>query len=195
MATLYAHLGMVEPAIREVNRALEIDPTNESVRSELPQIYWISALYDEAIEEHRRVGANVPWLYFYYLGALRYDEANRLIDVALDRNPKDALALSARDQIQARQGKAQGLRPPLSTAARMNRTMHHATYARACVWASVGNAAVALEWMKETVALGMPVYPAFQRDRCFDPIRQSPEYTRFMADLKPVWERYVRAMR
>ena len=195
MGELYAHLGMVEPALRELRRALEIDPTNESVRSALPQVYWYSALYEEAIEEHRRVGANVPWLYFYYIGAGRYDEANRLIDVALDRNPKDALALGARDQIQAHQGKAQGVRPPLSTAARMNRTMHHATYARACVWASVGNAAVALEWMKETVALGMPVYPAFARDRCFDPIRQSPEYTNFIADLKPVWEGYERTMR
>ena len=31
----------------------------------------------------------------------------------------------------------------------------------------------------------MPVYPAFERDACFDPIRRSPEFGRFIAELEP----------
>jgi hypothetical protein len=41
----------------------------------------------------------------------------------------------------------------------------------------------------------MPVYPAFERDSCFARIRQTPPFITFMADLKPVWDEYRRAMR
>jgi uncharacterized protein YozE (UPF0346 family) len=39
------------------------------------------------------------------------------------------------------------------------------------------------------------VYPAFVRDRCFDRIRQSAQFTRFLADFKPIWEEYERRLR
>jgi hypothetical protein len=77
----------------------------------------------------------------------------------------------------------------------MNRTIHHTAYFQACLWARGANADVAVEWMKETVITGMPVYPAFERDRCFESIRRSPQYIQFMASLKPVWDGYERAMR
>jgi hypothetical protein len=77
----------------------------------------------------------------------------------------------------------------------MSRTYHHATYTWACVNALAGDAAAAVRDLEETVRNGMPIYPAFERDRCLDPVRQSAEFVRFMANLKPVWDGYVRAMR
>jgi eukaryotic-like serine/threonine-protein kinase len=200
MGGFLAHLGLVEPALRELRRALEIDPTNAAVKSEFPQVYWYAARYDEAIEEHRRIGADIPWLYFYYLGAGRVDESRRLIDVAGDRNPANTMLPGARAMLLALEGKhadahAQAQRPPLPAAVRLNRTMHHAAYFQACLWARAANAEVAVDWMKETVSTGMPVYPAFERDRCFESIRRSPQYIQFMASLKPVWDGYERAMR
>jgi hypothetical protein len=41
----------------------------------------------------------------------------------------------------------------------------------------------------------MPIYPAFERDACFDSIRRTAPFVRFMAELKPVWEEYQRRMR
>jgi serine/threonine-protein kinase len=195
LGSLYAHLGMVEPALSALRRALEIDPTNEAVRNEFPQVYWYAGRHDEAIQELRRIGADVSWSYLYYVAAGRYEEANRLIDVALDRNPKNATALNARRAIEARLGHAPAVRPPVPPELRMNRTIHHAAYGNACNWAVGGNSALAVQWMRETVALGMPVYPAFSRDRCFDPVRQSPEFLAFMAELKPIWDTYERTMR
>jgi eukaryotic-like serine/threonine-protein kinase len=200
MGLFLAHLGFVEPALRELRRALEIDPTNAAVKSEFPQAYWYAGRYDEAIEEHRRMGADVPWAFFYYLGADRVDESRRLIEVAADRNPANPTLTAARAMLLALEGKhadaqAQAQRPPLPAAARLNRTMHHAAYFQACLWARGANAEVAVDWMKETVTTGMPVYPAFERDRCFESIRRSPQYIQFMASLKPVWDGYERAMR
>jgi hypothetical protein len=41
----------------------------------------------------------------------------------------------------------------------------------------------------------MPNYPAFARDRCFDPIRRDARFEQFMTKLKPVWDDYERKMR
>ena len=46
-----------------------------------------------------------------------------------------------------------------------------------------------------SVAAGMPIYPAFARDRCFDPIRRDMRFEQLMARLKPVWDDYERKMR
>jgi hypothetical protein len=65
----------------------------------------------------------------------------------------------------------------------------------ACIFALAGDAATAVKWLDDTVVTGMPIYPAFARDRCFDPIRGDARFEQFMARLKPVWEDYERKMR
>lgn len=52
-----------------------------------------------------------------------------------------------------------------------------------------------MTWMETTVKAGMPIYPAFVRDTCFDGIRRSAPFTRFMTVFKPVWDEYERRMR
>ena len=36
LGTFYAHVGLVDAAMRELQRALEIDPTNASIQAEIP---------------------------------------------------------------------------------------------------------------------------------------------------------------
>jgi hypothetical protein len=86
-------------------------------------------------------------------------------------------------------------RKQVTTAARKNLTYHHAAYLRGCISALGGDAVTAVRWLQETVDTGMPIYPAFVRDKCFEPIRQTPQFSKFLADLKPVWEDYERRMR
>jgi hypothetical protein len=66
---------------------------------------------------------------------------------------------------------------------------------QACVYALAGDADAAVDWLDAIVKHGMPVYPAFARHTCFDLIRSSASFTRFMANLKPVWEDYARRLR
>jgi len=198
MGSLLAEAGLLEPAIRHLRRAIEIDPTNESARAEIPNSYWINAMYEEAIAANRQLTRPVAWSYFYYAGAGRREDARRLIDEALARNPDDGIALSARALLLAwggRHAEARALLPALPPAARRGQTYHHATYLRACVSALGGDAETAVRWLQETVDTGLRVYPAFERDRCFDRIRQAAPFTRFMADFKPIWEEYQRRLR
>jgi eukaryotic-like serine/threonine-protein kinase len=198
LGSFYAHLGMVEPAQRHLMRALEIDPTNDSARTELTNLYWFSALYDQAIAENQKLVRPIAWTYYFYVGAGRLEEGQRLIDAALARDPKDGLAKGARALLLAFQGKhaeAQQWLDPIADDFRMDRRFHHAAYQRACISSLAGDAQNALKWLDDTVKAGMPIYPAFARDRCFDPIRRDARFEQFMAKLKPVWDDYDRKMR
>ena len=197
LGSFYVELGLLERGLRELGRALEIDPTNDAVRSEIPNAYWINAMYEDAIKANLALLRPVAWSHLYYVGAGRLDEARRMIDEALARNPEDRGALNGRALLLAREGRhaeaRRLLKPMLPTAAR-GRTYHHATYARACIDALAGDARAAVHWLEETATHGMPVYPAFARDSCFDPIRGSAPFIRFMTELKPVWDEYARRM-
>ena len=83
---------------------------------------------------------------------------------------------------------ARRLLKPMPPEAARRRTYHHGTYTRACIDALGGDAEASVHWLEETATHGMPIYPAFARDSCFDPIRGSARFIRFMNELKPVWD-------
>ncbi len=155
-------------------------------------------MYEEAIAANRELTRPVAWSYFYYAGAGRREDARRLIDEALARNPNDPGATAGRALVFAWEGRdaeAKALLPDPPPAARRGQTYHHGTYLRACVCALGGDADGAVRWLRETVDTGLRVYPAFARDRCFDRIRQTVQFMRFMADFKPIWDEYERRLR
>jgi TolB-like protein len=198
MGSLLAEAGLIEPALRYLRRAIEIDPTNDAARAEIPNAYWYNAMYDEAIAANQRLTRPVAWSYYFYVGAGRREDARRMIDEALARNPDDRAAIGARALLLAWEGRhaeARALLPDLPRAERRAQTYHHATYQRACITALAGDADGAARWLQETVDTGLRVYPAFVRDPCFDRIRQTVPFTRFLADFKPVWEEYERRLR
>jgi serine/threonine protein kinase/tetratricopeptide (TPR) repeat protein len=196
LGTFYAHVGLLDAALRELRRALEIDPTNASIQNEIPNAYWYSARYDEAIAADLKLERPVSWNYFYYIGAGRTDEGRRMVDQALARNPKDPVASAGRFWLLALEGKYAEARKLLTNPDNeMNRTFHHGAYLKACVSALTDDAMSTVQWLQATVRNGMPIYLAFSRDKCFDKVRGAPEFAAFMAKLKPVWEEYERAMR
>ena len=197
LGSFYVELGLLEAGLREFGRALEIDPTSDSARSEIANAYWINAKYEDAIKANLALPRPVPWSYLYYAGAGRLDEARRMIDEALARNPEDGAALGGRALLLAKEGRhveARRLLKPMPPEAARRRTYHHATYTRACIDALGGDAEASVHWLEETATHGMPIYPAFARDSCFDPIRGSAKFNRFMNELKPVWDEYARRM-
>ena len=105
LGTFYVELGLLEPGLRELGRALEIDPTNDAARSEMANAYWTNAMYEEAIKANLALPRPVAWSLLYYVGAGRLDEARRLIDEALARNPEDPAALNGRALLLAKEGR------------------------------------------------------------------------------------------
>ena len=57
LGMLYAHVGMPDDAKREVDRAIELDPTSDRLRTEIVNVYWANALYDQAIQANQALPA------------------------------------------------------------------------------------------------------------------------------------------
>jgi len=195
LGILYAHMGLEEQAIREMQRAIEIDPSSEIVQSRYREIHDLLYRPDEAIAARRRFPnpAGAPSrLFKSYLWKNQIEEARREVV------PQDSFALSTEALIAALQGNHTAARaaiPAIDDYARNNRAYHHTAYNIACTYAVLGDASSAVKWLKETADFGMPNYTLFSRDPHLDKIRNDPGFVRFMAELKTRFEKYAQEFR
>ena len=201
LGILYAHMGLEEQAVRETQRAIEIDPTSEIAQSRFREIYDLFYRPDKAIEVralYPNPAGTPSFVRKSYLWKGMFSEARREADELLAQSPRDSVALSAKALILALQGDLGAARaaiPALDDDSRNSRAYHHSTYNIACIYAVLGDAANTVKWLKETVDTGMPNYPLFARDPHLDKIRNDQAFIQFMAELKPRYEKYQQDFR
>lgn len=188
---------MIDSALRALQRAIEIDPTNAANQAEVVNGLMFNTRYQDAIAGAEKLSPRPGGWLMAYVGGGDVVEARRHLTEALATNPKNTVLRALNALLLAREGKFREAEAALETpteAQRRNRNYHHGTYSRACVYALGGNADRSVELMREAVEHGLPNYPAFSRDTCFDPIRHTAVFTKFMSELKPIWEGYERAL-
>ncbi len=201
LGILYAHMGLEEPAVRETQRAIEIDPTSEIAQSRFREIYDLFYRPDKAIEVralYPNPAGTPSYIRKSYLWKGMFSEARREADELLAQNPQDSMGLSAKALIFALQGDLGAARkaiPVMDEDSRKSRAYHHSTYNVACIYAVLGDAGNTVRWLKETVDFGMPNYTLFSRDPHLDKIRKDPAFVQFMAELKPRFEKYQQDFR
>jgi len=193
LAYLYTHLGLEDLATRELARAFEIDPTSENLKGTSLLIYEVQSKYDEyaANRSNRRDGRSEAW---YFMGKGRFDEAQKAIEEWSAKQPghpqlqpTKALLLALKGDFRAAEAEipivinAHPLKDPL---------YHHAAYDIACVYALEGKSAEAVKWLREAAVTGFQLYPRYERDAYLNRIRQTPEFIRFLAEMKVQNDRY-----
>ena len=67
---------------------------------------------------------------------------------------------------------------------------HHTQYYVGAAHAVMGDTRQAVSWLKKASREGLPCYPLFERDPDLDSLRQDPEFSAFMAQLKAQVERF-----
>ena len=177
---LYAHVGMLRRCEARVSIAPSnwIRPATGWAHGDRERVLGLTPCMTRPSRPTRRFPRPVPWAYFAYVGAGRLEAGAGAIDaVAASQSvrwPGDARPSSDCWRMQGRhaargraaQTGAGGRRP---SAGRSIMLLIH----RACIYALGGDATTSVEWMERTVETGMPNYPTFARDRCFDLIRSS----------------------
>ena len=127
----------------------------------------------------------------YYIGKGRLDEAQSALEKEMADDPSPYV-LSDKAKLLALKGntrEATELLPQiLKGADRQNLTYHHLMYEVACNYALLGNSGEAVKFLREAAATGYSPYELYTQDPYLDPIRSSPEFVQFMADMKPVYE-------
>jgi hypothetical protein len=66
---------------------------------------------------------------------------------------------------------------------------HHAEYDIGTAYATMGEKAEALSWLRRAAADGFPCYPLFRKDPLLDPLRTDPAFKAFLEEMKADWER------
>ncbi len=197
LAILYAHMGLESAFRREVARAIEIDPS-----SDLGRVFSVEGLVlldrpDEAIATARRNGfpisANRVPNALLSLG--RIDEARGAADDLLKESPRHHYALTLRELVAAASGERPADEETVRRAEESGRRLrdyHHTAYNIALLRAVQGDTPGAVDWLRRTVAAGMPDRTLFLRERLLAKVRMSSEFAAFDAELEPVWNRYER---
>jgi len=197
MAHLYAHLGLEEPALRELQRAMEIDPTSDVNRGRYVTVQEMLGRTDDAIAASVRFFPDKPEHRPFYalLCSNRLEEAQKVLDAGFAKTPDDVNLQSSQILLLAVRGKlaeADAEIPKIVAAAKPGRGFHHIAHDIAAVYALEGNAQKSVEWLQKAADAGLPNYPMFARDPNFERIRQEAVFVQFMANLKKRWDVYDR---
>ncbi|MBK5293379.1 MAG: protein kinase [Acidobacteriia bacterium] len=193
LAALYSHMGLEQQALAGMEKAIAIDPLSQLVRSRMVEGNALLGRFDESIALASRF-QNFQGVSWALVAKGRLEEAQRQINSDLAANPKAPHALGPQAILLAMQGRfreAEAIGVKMEGLGK-DRSYHHATYALACVYALESKPVEAVKWLQKTVEYGMPNYLLFTRDPNLGRIRSSPEFVRFMAELRPQWEGYMR---
>jgi eukaryotic-like serine/threonine-protein kinase len=193
LAYLYTHLGLEDLAARELARALEIDPTSESLNGATLLMYEVQSKYDEyaANKSVRRNSQSEVW---YFLGKGRSDEAQKAFDEWASKQPTHlelhaikALLLAVKGDFRSAEAEI-----PIIINEHLHKDplYHHAAYDIACVYALEGKSAEAVKWLRESAVTGFHLYPRYERDAYLNRIRKAPEFIQFLAEMKAENDRY-----
>jgi serine/threonine protein kinase/TolB-like protein len=196
LPAILGHVGLDDLASRELQRALDIDPTSQSLRDLKIILPYLRGDPDAWFVERKQIPSGFarvdPW---YYLRKGLLADAQKAIDERLPKTPQNydllmqqALLLALRGDSRAAESRVSEI---LSKIQPNDQSRHHSTYDAACIYALTGNSSEAVKWLKETAATGFPNYPLFARDHFLDRIRQSPEFVQFMAEQKAQWDTFL----
>ena len=192
LGVIYWHNGLEDLADRELQRALEIDPTSEKVKEEIYNSTILSGRTDEGLAARQRFFNSDPDLR-YYLEKKRLSDAQPLLEQALARDPNNpevrlrkALFLALKEDFSAAEQEIPWILEHLPK----NRGYHHSAFEIARVYALSGKSEEAVKWLRESAETGLACYPLFERDPYLDRVRQAPEFIQFMSEMRAQLENY-----
>jgi tetratricopeptide (TPR) repeat protein len=177
-----------------MQRALEIDPTSEFVKSILVGMPEIVRNYDQELAAAQKFFRQSKPSVQYFLAKGQLDQAQKSIEELAQQEPNDrdlpqqrALLYALRHDFARAEAEFPSI---LAKIPRNDPNIHHAIYTIACVYALEGKSDKAVKSLRETAATGFPCYPLFARDPYLNRIRQAPEFVGFLGEMKAQNERF-----
>jgi serine/threonine protein kinase/tetratricopeptide (TPR) repeat protein len=198
---IYLHIGMLDKAWEEIQKALAINPGNTLARYRLGVIDMCRAKYEEAFQifNSTPLDKNPSLLTFYTANALfrlgREEEAMGMIEHFLKDHPNDegGAVTSVKAMILAKAGKNSEAEAAIQRAIEIGRGyahFHHTSYNIASAYALMNQPEPAMKWLQVTADEGFPCYPLFEGDANLVNLRKDPRFVAFLANQKQQGERY-----
>ena len=193
------HIGHLAAGLRDIDRAVAINPANTTARFRYGPIYVYQLKFDEAIAALRRVPKEsfpAQWVYqmaWALVSLNRLDEADRVLREALAENAADqgGVIHAARGMLRAKRGDRKGAEADISDAVRLGRNyihFHHTAYSIAAIYSTLHEFDKAEEWIENAAGDGFPNYAYFEKDPNLEGLRTTPRFRTFLARLRAEWE-------
>ncbi len=201
LSLVYSHIGLMDEARREVERALEINPNNTLARYRVGVYAQYQGRFAEALAAHKTIPRDfTPLLVDRTTAELLIQtgqpaEAERIVDDHLRKFPKDegGSFTSVKALLLAKSGRHTEAEEAIRRADEIGSDFghfHHTAYNIACAYAAMGRPDEAVRWLERTADTGFPNFPYFQIDPNLEPIRTDPKFAEFTNKLRLQWERY-----
>lgn len=198
-AVILYHIGHIQEAWRDIDRALSINPANDTARFRRGPMLNYQGKFQEAIDLLNRVPRGTyPLLWTYQrawaLQSLgRLPEASNVVNLALAENVRDpgGTIYAARAMIRAKSGDRKGAEADIATAIRVGKGFghfHHTAYSIAAVYSILGKLDQAEEWIENASNDGFPCYTLFENDPNLERVRTLPRFVAFVAKLHQQYE-------
>lgn len=200
LATILAHIGLLEQAREMYERGAMFHPRRE-VSHSITQVYIWQQKYDLAEEEICRWRTDFPSNKYavYFAPQIpmmtgKWEEVRVRLDEARKLLPDEPLILSLEGLFQALIGKHEQALLWLNRACVIPRTFghaHHSYYQIAAILSLVGKSKEAFEWLERSVGAGFACWPFFLKDPCLENLRRLPEFEVLVSALQAKYPRYL----
>ena len=205
LALVYIHVGMLDRAWTEIERALAINPANTMARFRYGVIDMYRGRYESALAifNSTPLEKNPSMLTFQKASALfqlgRIQEATSLADEYLAKYSTDegGTVMSVEALLQAKAGQPQAAQTSIQRAIEVGRTFghfHHTAYNIASAYALLNKPDEAMQWLRTTADDGFPCYPLFEQDDNLDNLRSDKRFAAFLAEMKERLQRYEKTL-
>lgn len=196
LGLIYLHIGLMDEALAEAKKALEIDSVHSRFHYSLGQIALHRGDYQQAEGALRRgemyKGISHAELALACLKQGKTNEAKIVIENTLKDSPTDpggALA-SIEAILFARAGELTRAKEAIQKAEERGKDFghfHHTAYNLGCAYALMNQPEDAVRWLRTAADTGFPCYPAFQNDPTLANISGDSQFQTFLAEQRNLW--------
>jgi TolB-like protein/DNA-binding winged helix-turn-helix (wHTH) protein/Tfp pilus assembly protein PilF len=178
--------GRFDEALRESERARQLDPLSLIIAADHAMIFYFSRDYDRAIEELRSVLQMDPEFSRAHMIRYAYVEKGMIPEALADiegrlPNPDAAWALSALTYVHGRAGQREAAARTLHRLLELNQRQAIDPASISLAYLGFGDRKEALTWLEKAYDQHSNVMATLKVDPAFDSLRDDPRFQRLLA--------------
>lgn len=194
LGVLLMHIGLFEPAMRELRASIALDPFDPFPRLRVGRVLWQQQRFDSALAAFEH-GPDIPAEHALVLGYLnRAADGIAFLDSVSRRIGNDAGDIdAARAVLYARLGRVTEAERELRLGAVRDADkahFHHAAFSLATASVLLGRPADAVSWLKRMTNGGMPAYELIVNDPIIGRLKGNADYEVLMRVERERYERF-----
>jgi len=199
LGAIYFHVGLIEEAVQQINKADELDPGNPTIKFSIGTVALFQGRYNDAyvMMEANLTGMVRAVVEYWIASALlysdRWDEARTRIDDAKAKFKDEGGILASMQAVFfAAAGDKARAQEKINEAIKIGEGyghFHHTTHMIASAYALMDEPDLAMKWLNYTAENGYPNLTWFERDPNLDKLRKDPRFIEFLEKLRPRFQR------